>query len=557
MGYTPENNPYIPGDPYSYDLKWIVEKLKKIDAQLATAVQTYGSPLVVTTAAEMTNKDRIYIYVGSEVGYTAGDWYYFDPGTQLWTSGGAYGGYPIDSEFSDTSTNALENAVLTKKLNRETAATIMPIYLGDYLATAGTQPASTCRVGNYIFAIDAYNTTGDLGDLHVFDYSTNAEVSGYPATVLCGHANSLAYHSVEGKFYIAPVFSYPAGTPVAVNELIQYDNTFSTYQTIATPTHPMSVSFDHVSKKLYYFDYDWDIYEYANGVFTKVYSIDETKITDYSTYNQDFAIYDGKFIITAPNGRYLIGELQGSNAVIVQAGNFSFTDNRIRWFLGEYEGLEFTEEGQLICINYVNMNSLINAFILEIPFNNSGNYDRAISFSVANFTLYITNSTIAKFKLPDSELRHLNQIRALILKPASVQYEATDVTYWPVNIFLADPVTVNMTATAKLGTKQIYVMNNIAFNCTSGAEIKGDRLLFNFNRGHSTLKTCGTGLNIDDTDWGSQDGALTTYGNFWNLMLFRIAPTFTSGATPKVTGGSSPTITAASAFIGGSKITLS
>lgn len=28
MSYTP-NNPYIPGDPYSYDLKWIVEKLKE------------------------------------------------------------------------------------------------------------------------------------------------------------------------------------------------------------------------------------------------------------------------------------------------------------------------------------------------------------------------------------------------------------------------------------------------------------------------------------------------------------------------------------------------
>ena len=29
MPYTPENNPYIPGDPYSYDLKWIVEQIKK------------------------------------------------------------------------------------------------------------------------------------------------------------------------------------------------------------------------------------------------------------------------------------------------------------------------------------------------------------------------------------------------------------------------------------------------------------------------------------------------------------------------------------------------
>lgn len=30
MAYTPENNPYIPGDPYSYDLKWIVEKIKQV-----------------------------------------------------------------------------------------------------------------------------------------------------------------------------------------------------------------------------------------------------------------------------------------------------------------------------------------------------------------------------------------------------------------------------------------------------------------------------------------------------------------------------------------------
>lgn len=28
MGYTPENNPYIPGDPYCYDLKWLVAEVK-------------------------------------------------------------------------------------------------------------------------------------------------------------------------------------------------------------------------------------------------------------------------------------------------------------------------------------------------------------------------------------------------------------------------------------------------------------------------------------------------------------------------------------------------
>lgn len=31
MAYTPDNNPYIPGDPYSYDLKWMVEKFKHFE----------------------------------------------------------------------------------------------------------------------------------------------------------------------------------------------------------------------------------------------------------------------------------------------------------------------------------------------------------------------------------------------------------------------------------------------------------------------------------------------------------------------------------------------
>lgn len=32
MAYTPENNPYIPGDPYSYDLKWVVTNIKDLIA---------------------------------------------------------------------------------------------------------------------------------------------------------------------------------------------------------------------------------------------------------------------------------------------------------------------------------------------------------------------------------------------------------------------------------------------------------------------------------------------------------------------------------------------
>ena len=57
-----------------------------------------GSPTPVATVAEMTDESAVYLYTGSETGYTAGNWYYYD-GTE-WTSGGQYGGAITDSTLS-------------------------------------------------------------------------------------------------------------------------------------------------------------------------------------------------------------------------------------------------------------------------------------------------------------------------------------------------------------------------------------------------------------------------------------------------------------------------
>lgn len=49
-----------------------------------------SAPVSVTTAAEMTDHSKIYLYIGSESGYSSGHWYYWD-GTN-WVDGGAYSG---------------------------------------------------------------------------------------------------------------------------------------------------------------------------------------------------------------------------------------------------------------------------------------------------------------------------------------------------------------------------------------------------------------------------------------------------------------------------------
>lgn len=68
MPYTP-NNPLVPGDPYSYDLKWIVTKLKeiesytvgiddKITAAVAAAYAEHGEPVIYNTVADMLAADQ-------------------------------------------------------------------------------------------------------------------------------------------------------------------------------------------------------------------------------------------------------------------------------------------------------------------------------------------------------------------------------------------------------------------------------------------------------------------------------------------------------------------
>lgn len=57
------------------------------------------TPLKAATAAAMTNTAAIYIYIGSESGYTYGNWYYHD-GT-AWMSGGPYNPVEIDTNLTN------------------------------------------------------------------------------------------------------------------------------------------------------------------------------------------------------------------------------------------------------------------------------------------------------------------------------------------------------------------------------------------------------------------------------------------------------------------------
>ena len=68
MAYTPENNPYIPGDPYSYDLKWLVSQVKQhseilanLDEKIAAMISEFldqHDPVYYSNAEALINSDQ-------------------------------------------------------------------------------------------------------------------------------------------------------------------------------------------------------------------------------------------------------------------------------------------------------------------------------------------------------------------------------------------------------------------------------------------------------------------------------------------------------------------
>ena len=91
MSYTPTNWQNTP----STQTPLSAENLNKMEQGIADAVAGVDAlqglnyaPIPVTLVADMTDHDKIYVYLGSEAGYQNGHWYYWSG--SAWTEGGGY-----------------------------------------------------------------------------------------------------------------------------------------------------------------------------------------------------------------------------------------------------------------------------------------------------------------------------------------------------------------------------------------------------------------------------------------------------------------------------------
>ena len=74
---------------------------RKIKESLFT--DAIGAPLVASVVADMTDTSRVYVYTGSETGYTNGNWYYWNG--SAWVSGGVYNAVAV---VTDTTLSSLD-----------------------------------------------------------------------------------------------------------------------------------------------------------------------------------------------------------------------------------------------------------------------------------------------------------------------------------------------------------------------------------------------------------------------------------------------------------------
>ena len=156
--------------------------------EAASTIKPYGSPLVASTVAGMTDETKVYVYTGSETGYTSGHWYYYDGSD--WADGGVYNSVAVQT---DTTLAISGMAADAKKTGDE---------INDLKSQINQMSQSTGMSNDFKVALEnlfrnlvAYSDDEDVDDyldaLHEAMYPT------IPATAISLSANSLTFNTLN------------------------------------------------------------------------------------------------------------------------------------------------------------------------------------------------------------------------------------------------------------------------------------------------------------------------------------------------------------------------
>ena len=155
------NNPYVPGDPFSYDLKWIIAKIKEHDTQLSTLSEQIHDeiirlldqhdPVYWPTAADLKSSEMQAPSLAYIEGFSAAG----DGGAQL---------YYITSDYNDVL--AADFYLTLDGANRWAVPVILTPYVTPEMFDVATNAADAfnyaLRTGRQVIARGVYSLDDDI-----------------------------------------------------------------------------------------------------------------------------------------------------------------------------------------------------------------------------------------------------------------------------------------------------------------------------------------------------------------------------------------------------------
>lgn len=128
-----------------------------------------GAPSIVSLSSAMIDTSKLYLYIGSETGYTSGDWYYHN-GTS-WVSGGQYGDMQLDTSLTTSGMAADAKSVGDRFNNFATTATAGQVLTADGNGGHYWGDAESAKIqmvindGSYDLSLSGESSDTDLAEV--------------------------------------------------------------------------------------------------------------------------------------------------------------------------------------------------------------------------------------------------------------------------------------------------------------------------------------------------------------------------------------------------------
>lgn len=110
-------NKYPMTNFHELNLSWVLDKICELDMEVTEFIKNWQSPTLAYNSGDFKNKKLVYLYVGNEVGWSYGHWYYYNTSVNGWVDGGDYGNAVSDDELNSNSVNPVQNKTLSSLID--------------------------------------------------------------------------------------------------------------------------------------------------------------------------------------------------------------------------------------------------------------------------------------------------------------------------------------------------------------------------------------------------------------------------------------------------------